>query len=500
MDVQNITTSQYKLLAKECDKLILDASEDRDQRVAINFLHVIRESQTTLERYNSIFKSSSNNFLLSLSNFYGLVKNILLSAYYLLKSIFFHEKKITNLNGMPIDFLFISHYVGEQNISDDFHDSYFGDLINKLEQSGSRSIVALINHTRDSSVCFKSKKNSIPIFLLHNSLNFSKILSIYRKLFSTFFLIKNGNRGGVSSKIIAKAKIEVFSPSTIRNTIIASQIKDIVSCYNPKCIVITYEGHAWERLAFSVTRSINPDIKCIAYQHAPVFRLQHAIRRNIGSKYNPDIILTSGLISKRQLEESKKLNGIPISILGSNRSYNAKSEEHSRKLNSKSCLVAPEGSIKECNILFYFSLRCANKMPDTIFIWRLPPLITLDSLIDYNKIFLDLPKNILLSKGSLKDDILSVNSILYRGSSVVIQSVVMGLRPIYLKVQDELTIDPLYELVSGRVVVSSVDEFIDMYNKSINYHDIKLMAEYCERLYTPLNSSVLEAIISNHDK
>ena len=494
-----MTTKQYKLLAKECDKLILAASKDKDKRVAINFLHVVRESQATLEKYNFIFRSNNCNFLLKLLNFYGLVKNILFAAYYLLKSIFFHEKKIMNQNNTPIDFLFISHYVGEQNIFDNFHDSYFGNLINKLEQSGSHSIVALINHTRDSSVCFEIKNNAIPIFILSNSLNFSKILSIYRKLFSTFFLIKNRNKEGISSKIIAKTKIEVFSSSTIRNTIIASQIKDIISCYRPKCIVTTYEGHAWERLAFSAARSISPDIKCIAYQHAPVFRLQHAIRRNIGSKYNPDIILTSGSISKGQLEESKKLDSIPISILGSNRNYSAKSERCSRNLNLNSCLVAPEASIKESSILFYFSLRCANKMPNIIFIWRFPSLITLNSLIDYNKIFLDLPKNILLSKGSLKDDILSVSSILYRGSSVVIQSVVMGLRPIYLKILGELTIDPLHELSSGRDIVSTVDDFFNLHNKGIDYGALKLVEEYCKKLYTPIDMAVLRGIALNHD-
>ena len=57
----------------------------------------------------------------------------LFAAYYLLKSIFFHEKKIMNQNNTPIDFLFISHYVGEQNIFDNFHDSYFGNLINDVD-------------------------------------------------------------------------------------------------------------------------------------------------------------------------------------------------------------------------------------------------------------------------------------------------------------------------------------------------------------------------------
>jgi hypothetical protein len=41
-------------------------------------------------------------------------------------------------------------------------------------------------------------------------------------------------------------------------------------------LVTTYEGHSWERLCFALAKEAKPLVKCIAYQHAPIFKYQHA--------------------------------------------------------------------------------------------------------------------------------------------------------------------------------------------------------------------------------
>jgi hypothetical protein len=75
----------------------------------------------------------------------------------------------------------------------------------------------------------------------------------------------------------------------------------------------------------------------------------------------------------------------------------------------------------------------------------------------------------------------------------------MGLRPIYLRILGELTIDPLYELGSERDIVSAVDDFFNIYNKAIDYDALKLTAEYCKKFYTPIDMPVLRDITINHD-
>ena len=97
------------------------------------------------------------------------------------------------------------------------------------------------------------------------------------------------------------------------------QFKQILEQTLSSIIIITYEGHAWERMVFHGARSTNSKIKCIGYTHAPIFKHQHAISRLLGNGYDPDQILTSGTIQKVQLESTNKLLGIPIEILGSKR-------------------------------------------------------------------------------------------------------------------------------------------------------------------------------------
>lgn len=248
-----------------------------------------------------------------------------------------------------------------------------------------------------------------------------------------------------------------------------------------------------------------PDIRCIGYQHAILFPLQHAIRRNLTSYYNPDHILTAGLVGKFQLEASSGLCGIPVTVLGSNRAIIARSNNSNNHQNSlkknepqeQTCLVLPEGIPSECHLLFEFSLACAQKCPEIKFIWRLHPLLTFKSLTTHNPMLKRLPKNIILSQSSIEEDISCCNWVLYRGKTAVIMAVQAGLRPIYLQVQNEMTIDPLYEIKKGKITVTTVQEFqngIASYNvtsqSSIKNNETTLKKQ-CENFFLPLNTNEL---------
>ena len=137
-----------------------------------------------------------------------------------------------------------------------------------------------------------------------------------------------------------------------------------------------------------------------------------------------------------------------------------------------------------------------------MFIWRLHPLISLSTLTAQNPNLRNLPKNIRWSHATLEEDIARSRWALYRGSTAVVQSVVAGLRPIYLQLQDELTIDPLYELEDWRISVASTSEL-----QQIIFADIKISRfppdleierarRYCESLFTPFDVSALTALNS----
>jgi len=482
----NLTSKvDYELLCKECDKILFSCIENNSIS-AIKLLHVLRSSKVELYKYKPIFSKSF--FYRIFNTFVLIVKNILFAIYSFTSSIFYKKKYIVNDNNT--DFLIISHYTGKKFVNH-YADSYFGELISELLTSGKVVTVAFINHTNENAPDLISDKNCNRI-VLDNTVSFMGTLSLYLNAIKSISCIKKDKNVKISSRIAFYAKISLFSPSTINNLIIAEQVGRLAHMLSPKHIITTYEGHAWERLVFNITKKVNDKIKCIAYQHAPIFKYQHAIKRDVGGDYDPDIILTTGLVSKKQLEKSNKLNSSKIIVLGSSRYIAAAVKNYKNK---NTCLIVPEGEISECLILFKFAMTYAAKNKHVDFIFRLPPIININQLVKLDGGFLNISSNISISKNKLFDDIMASDTVLYRGSSVVVNCASCGLRPIYLKLNNELSIDPLHEIKCGKGVISSHKEFYDVLSEKVANKDIEALAEYCSNIYAPLDYKVLEGLV-----
>ena len=100
---------------------------------------------------------------------------------------------------------------------------------------------------------------------------------------------------------------------------IATQVEEIIKKTKPGALIVTHEGHAWEKMAFYAARKVEPSIQCVGYTHAPLFENQHAALRLLSKTFNPDKIFTSGHTQKYQLESIGSLKSIPLEVLGSNR-------------------------------------------------------------------------------------------------------------------------------------------------------------------------------------
>lgn len=280
---------------------------------------------------------------------------------------------------------------------------------------------------------------------------------------------------------------------------LATQIRELVGKVNPKVMIATNEGHAWERLAFYSARQANPAIKCIGYMPAPLFQKQHAIRRSLAKDYNPYKIFTSGHVQKNQLERTESLKNIPIEVLGSRRCFEKKalsddtsSETRNSGHRHKTCLVIPEGIESEIHLLFEFSLECARQNTDIKFIWRLHPIISFDALVKINNVFKSLPDNIELSSRDLDQDLDWCHWVLYRGSSAVIQAVVAGLRPVYLHVPGQMKIDPLFELDEWKIEIETHHDFVEALNSSTSdVTQYQKARDYCLKTYVPFDYSTI---------
>jgi hypothetical protein len=504
---------QFRQLCKTCDRVLME-HVSTIERIAISWLHVIREHPQFLTQYEDLFRNASKfdkhrwELQRDLYNWVG-------RCWLLAKALFSGGRKwfASKDPQAQIDFLFVSHLINKSQVGQ-ASDFYYGNLPNELAEGGYTTAIALINHTkhRSDELVGEWGNSNVSRLILSKSLGFLKEFALHRRLKVESLSLSEyakDMQASLFQKVLKRASQEALS-GTVQTTMrISEQVNSLVATLNPKIVVVTYEGHAWERLAFAAARRALPTVKCVAYQHAALFRMQHAIRRKLMNEYNPDHILTAGPDSKVQFECAPELKGTPISVLGSNRSfkgavnlvrfeYGKKQVENSEKL---ACLVLPEGVLSECNILFEFSLECARAAPKNLFIWRLHPLVSFVSLFAQNSKFRNLPVNIVLSQSTLEDDIARSRWVLYRGTTAVVQSVVAGLRPIYLQLPGELPIDLLYELEGWKISITNISELrgiIDIDAEIPEFSpesDIEYARRYCESLFTPFNVDAITALL-----
>lgn len=505
---------QYQELCNLCDKTLL-AKDISIERVANNWLHVIREHPIFLSNYDELFEIGYFSKIL-ISKYKRILRNYLNVIKRIMKALINHKKKyhsLTQLPTTPVDFLFVSHLMNESNL-DQEEDIIYGNIPIKLNEKGYTVVIIFINHTTISEKRIKKKcKNyKIPKIILKNLISASEEIRIFfklRKESARLSACLGKETNGLKNRFLSRASQEALSPATHENLRIYNQFNAIISELQPSSIIITHEGHAWERMIFSAARQKNTNIKLFGYQHSALFRLQHAVCRKLNYYYNPDKILTSGQASKIQLKKKSDLDGIDITVIGSNRSL-IKSNEYPDILNTEkkinqsktsSCLVLPEGIISECHLLFEFSYACAELCPDINFIWRLHPIISFESLLKDNIRYKRLPDNIILSNKSIYEDIFRCKWAMYRGSTAIVQAAMAGLTPIYLESPGEMSIDPLYELNNMIDKIKTPSEFkktilseSKINNKILNLNKQK-MKKHCEKIYEPFDYEKIENIL-----
>ena len=502
----------YRSLCVACDRILL-AADSTIERVSIPWLHVVREHPSFLKNYNEIVENKRGQKL-TLQRWLRLIKNKVWWLYQLGKSIRSDGKLWYGPQEFDpqTDVVLVSHLinVSHAGLDDDF---YFGNLPNDLVKQGHKVVLVLMNHTGKSSAELTEKwiDSAVPRIILSGSLGILDEITLHFQLKKEAARLRQlalREPPGLIRRVLKRATDEALSGGAHTTLRMSKQIDVLVTKLQPKLIAVTHEGHAWERVSFAAARRAHPSVHCIGYQHAAVFKLQHAIRRKLASVYNPERILTAGAVSKFQLGNAPDLAGIPISILGSNRYFKGSKENADQEvkptklLNNSSgrvCLVIPEGIPSECLVLFYFTLRCARSYPDIKFIWRMHPILSFEELLSKNSDLKTISDNITISQVKIEEDIAQSSWALYRGSTSIIQAVMAGLKPIYLAQSDELSIDPLYEVGCGREIISMPEELqkiIFSQRENIDVQmDLEKVQEYCKSFYMPFNDVVLSSLI-----
>jgi hypothetical protein len=398
-----------------------------------------------------------------------------------------------------LDILVVSHQISnstDYNISD----FYFGDLGSEMTARGITVQFLRIDQTsyylkryngnacREMGICVLPKVASF----YEEFIALSRGLALCKELFMVAMkrLVPDT---GLSLACIPQA----ISASTLAVFRIERQISVCIRQLCPKTILITWEGHAWERNVFKVAREIVPSVICIGYVHSVVQKYSHSLWRALGPPFDPDYLLTTGEVPNVRLKEKCNFENCQILVYGTHRAGFEPAASTPRPI-TRNCLFLPQGEIDECVFMLQFLLETAEKLPEFKFVIRFHPLTKIEKLKNYFS-FTKLPLNVLVSSNSLESDIKRASWVVYRGSIAALQAFRSGVRPIYLERPDLLPNDSLYGLNHWKRVVDIPAKLGDILRQdtlaSTRIEEFQLVVEHLDQLLCTPRFEVLENLI-----
>lgn len=498
--MQKISEKEYDALCKACDRLLYD--NIHPYRVTNSALHVIRESPIFLNQYKILFEKSNQKFLFEILVkliklcFKGTVK--LFHAIY--RNLWLNERLV--LPRKEQTNIFLSHLLNEKFISHS-KDFYFDELPEKLSKKGSESLLVYINFTFNSNI----KTQNRIINSGRNVIVLPRYLSIHEEIklrlnlfFDAINLVMIPCNNGFEKKVKFFAALESLSSATHSNYRIARNVQKIIKELMPSRIFTTYEGHPWERLTFFMGRKVSPNLLCYGYQHALIFRKQHAIKRKLQEKYEPDAVFCSGQKGASILKKIKYLPNEKLAILGTTRRLKANREKLNIEENIKPIfLFLPEGDLIECIPLLKLSLALAHKYPDYSFIIRFHPITNLEELQKAVPELNHKPQNLIISQLSFELDLERAYFAIYRSSTSIIKAIEFGLIPLYYHRENEIQIDLLYEAKNKDRYINKPEDLDRLLNVD-QYNRIEQQRELIDLVHTFFSSidynSVLDLLDS----
>ena len=414
-------------------------------------------------------------------SFLVFIKNIFFFFLRRFRSLFFnfnyYEKKISHNN---YDYIIVSHKIDLKiyNFKNDF---YYGNLIDYLINKKNKKVcIVLFNQTLISTKKLfelKIKKSKVDIILLNNKINLLLDLKVIFKIFKTLisFLLSTFHKNYFYKMTILSS---LFDEETFNNIRIYNQFK-LINNLKSNNVILTYEGHSYERAIIRSFKDFSPNTKIFAYCHSVLYPSLYSLYNSYGFKNDPDqILLGSKNLLKLFLKKSKyNKKYTSFDVLGSKKANIIKIPKNTSK---KNILIIPDGTNHDIDRHYFFAIKLANYYKNYSFTINLHPhSYKKFNLIKFNQI----NKNLNIKIGLLEDCLKKNYYVIFSSSSAIIQSINHGLLPIYYDYKKlyEFDNNPFKTLWKKNLTIRSVgdlDNLLSNYKlprnikkNSINYFD-----------------------------
>ena len=373
----------------------------------------------------------------------------------IIRALIHWHKSIRQKNSaIHADFIIISHLTTPSHLANS-NDFYFGDLDKDLEKAGYKTHTILINHCRatltDVQKNIRQKTTVLPAFLSP----WQEIKALIRMIAAARTIPRLDEQPAFRRN----AQCAQFCSKALSDYRIGNMVSRIIKKSHPQAVMHTYEGHGWERLIQTDCHNMEKPPIVIGYQHAVLFPGLKSINYRHGHGADPDHIFSAGKITYDQLINESEFDR--ISILGSPKI--SKNPGKAKFEANGTCLIAPEGTISEVMIMAKFAIDAAYLNPDQKFILRLHPVLKRTYVIRKIRKFSPLPNNFSLSTADINSDFNAASWLCYRGSTMAVQGILNGLRPIYLDPDNTAASnDPIPASLAFRRVARNERELVDI--------------------------------------
>ena len=342
----------------------------------------------------------------------------------------------------------------------------YGNIIKKLSKYKQHLIVPqelFLNY-------FDVFKVTIDVYL--NRVKFDKSIEFY----------------GLDVSKIIQMELDSDYTNTIRAELLQKYIiRNMLDYVNIHTFTTTYENNPWEKICFLSLKEYSPSTKTIGYQHAVVTKASANMfisKEEMSYMPMPDKIVTVGGITEGVL---RKYGCYPENLIHSSCALRHEYIYRLKKKNftkNNTILVALEG-VYECYKLVNFVFNALSDNKDYRVIIRTHPERPFSKIRNDLCFDIDSHANFSVSNQKpLKDDLSENDILIYWGSTVSLEALMMGIPVIHVSLDDIVNVDPLADCSHLKWTISNVEElpnaitdvydmpehdFLSQYNKARSY-------------------------------
>jgi len=507
------------------DQYIYSASVLKNKK--FNYLIIISPHWSLIHQLKNIAKIMDINFIcfekhyrlwihLKIERFRKLI-SLLFEMLTMVNRIFLCRVKLKNIVKRKIDcqnnhyiiktFIYKSSFI-ENN---EYKDAFFGKLTDYLK---SRENLILLGHILNNfNYCINKirEQKKYVIIPFEYFISFSDIV----KSTKTILFYKVSLNESDDIRFFGHDVSDIINQEIIRTRLgislyhymyyisIKKLSKNVITI---KRFLYMYENNPWERMCIMALRKYSPDTDIIGYQHTIV---SQAMANMFLSGYEegilplPDKVFTVGSIPKKIMENyGTYKNGFIEESCGLRFEYLYKNE-FTEKNNQGNILLAPEG-VYQVKAMINYVIKQLMLHPKFHLTIRMHPLLPFDSIkhnLDYN---VDTIKNITISRHkSLLEDLKMADIVIYRGSTVSLEALYMGIPVIHFDDGSFLSEDPLFLSKSLKWTVSKSDKLTDVIESIYNLDNaskieqLKKARAYIGNYFHPITEKNLQKFLYN---